>query len=112
MTPDEIDAPALMKHHAGVIREWWQAIDKDLALLCAVVGVLAGLVLAGIACVVISAFVASRMEARERACSTRGGHIATAYAIGIGHGPNGHVSVAPVATSTSFCLSADGRVLE
>jgi len=54
------------------------------------------------------AYMADKHDANV--CAAKGGHIVDNTTVGTGIGTNGQVSIVPV--TTSFCLSADGRILE
>jgi hypothetical protein len=69
-----------------------------------------GGVLATIGIVALVVIVVLGAIAESNACIARSGHIVTQYGSGIGFGANGQA--APAITSTSFCLSSDGRILE
>lgn len=66
---------------------------------------LVGVAFAAVAGITIWATISSMHE-----CKARGGHFVSKQGAGVGIGSQGNV--VPTFTTTSFCLSADGRILE
>ena len=58
----------------------------------------------------LAAWVVSIGSAWEEDCQALGGHVKTTYSTGTGVMPNGKVGI--LTTSSSLCLTSDGRIIE
>jgi hypothetical protein len=76
-----------------------------------IIALIVGLIGAAVAVILISA---SQLSQWEDWCEAQGGHVDTSTKVttGVGVGGNGQVVVTTGSSTTYFCLTADGRILD